>query len=1048
MQNVRDLCQPHESIFSKSKAETVANIGDVAIPGRIKPEEFFAGNYVTTGMKSLLEQVFDRLLEASQQGVFRLKEAMGGGKTHNLIAACLLAQNPAARKKFFSELGRNVSGVPVRVAVFDGRNTDCKHHVWIELLRQLDRQQKAAGSKDDIPGPDTWAEWIGKDPCLIVLDELPPYLESLAMKKVNFDQSEADRLTQALANLMTAIARNLLPNCCLILSDLVSAWEKGSAKINAAIETACKNLKDETARVCFDILPVRLDNAELYGILRKRLFAKLPDPEAVQLVAEAYHKAYSTAVQQRAIPESYTKWAGRIAETYPFHPGLDDLIARFRENPGFQQTREVLRLTQKMTAQVWDRQRDVQLIHPHELDFNDAELETMLDTIHAGLANARSHDIVQRGSGAAEDLAKRMGNEAPLDAAKLVYFSSLSTATNALQGLTAEEVAAYLCAPDRDVAQFGPGLLTALEDESWYLHRRTDDRWHYREVKNVNSRIKQDASVMTEDLRRKQVKEHLEKQFKPGQASNGTKPAYQRSLVFPAIDDIKLDSTEVTLVISEPSPLNESREDGLHPDLRHFWHQEPWKNRVLFLTGTDGFAAAKENAAYVKAADDLIAEFRSEGRDDRGPEVKQAKDAFERASKNLRSALRECFTKLLFPSEDGLTPASLKFEFAANKYVGEETILDSLRDEQKFRADAKQESFRQEFEEVIFAQQTMPWKDILSTMGRRPDWYWTPPGAIETLKQQCLLKGIWRDEDNGYVRKGPFPKEKATVKISLISRDDKTGKAVLNVEARHGDRVHYQAGSAGVTSASPMVEGGRLETSEMAISFLAIDSTGQHESGAPSAWKNTIQLRYKISSRDGANVLELESAPPAGMRFTFDGSDPKYGQAYSGPVAIPADAALIQAIAERDDIWSNKTEVKPPPPGKKVIIDKDDDIDPTKPATWNRRLKRNDRRSSFEAIALLKKYNAHILGFNWQFNTDEDHDRWLEVSAGGRMKFGPEELEALVSGTDAQLPASDDTQRLDASLKLGRLEFTTGEQLLQLAKALGEEVRKEEVVQK
>ena len=49
-------------------------------PGRIRPEEFFSKNHVTSGMKSLLEQVFDRLLEASEQGVFRLKEAMGGAR--------------------------------------------------------------------------------------------------------------------------------------------------------------------------------------------------------------------------------------------------------------------------------------------------------------------------------------------------------------------------------------------------------------------------------------------------------------------------------------------------------------------------------------------------------------------------------------------------------------------------------------------------------------------------------------------------------------------------------------------------------------------------------------------------------------------------------------------------------------------------------------------------------------------------------------------------------------------------------------------------------
>ena len=34
--------------------------------------------------------------------------------------------------------------------------------------------------------------------------------------------------------------------------------------------------------------------------------------------------------------KSYERWAQEIAESYPFHPGLHELFARFRENPGFQ----------------------------------------------------------------------------------------------------------------------------------------------------------------------------------------------------------------------------------------------------------------------------------------------------------------------------------------------------------------------------------------------------------------------------------------------------------------------------------------------------------------------------------------------------------------------------------------------------------------------------------------------------------------------------------------------------------------------------------------
>jgi predicted AAA+ superfamily ATPase len=42
-------------------------------------------------MSTLLEQGFLRLEGNSTQGVFKLKQAMGGGKTHNLLTLGLLA---------------------------------------------------------------------------------------------------------------------------------------------------------------------------------------------------------------------------------------------------------------------------------------------------------------------------------------------------------------------------------------------------------------------------------------------------------------------------------------------------------------------------------------------------------------------------------------------------------------------------------------------------------------------------------------------------------------------------------------------------------------------------------------------------------------------------------------------------------------------------------------------------------------------------------------------------------------------------------------------
>ena len=105
-----------------------------------------------------------------------------------------------------------------------------------------------------------------------------------------------------------------------------------------------------------------------------------------------------------------------------------------------------------------------------------------------------------------------------------------------------------------------------------------------------------------------------------------------------------------------------------------------------------------------------------------------------------------------------------------------------------------------------------------------------------------------------------------------------------------------------------------------------------------------------------------------------DGSDPKYGKTYTEPVAIPADAVLIQAIAEREDLWSNKIELKPPharPTGRRAQPDAGIDLE--KPAVWKISLSRTGRKEAFDVIGLLKKYSARVRGFRWAFNAVNDH---------------------------------------------------------------------------
>jgi hypothetical protein len=171
----------------------------------------------------------------------------------------------------------------------------------------------------------------------------------------------------------------------------------------------------------------------------------------------------------------------------------------------------------------------------------------MLDRINPSLRNACARDVASRGMATAEALSKDVRDSTPADAAKLLYLSSLAISTNpnTLQGLTPEETAGYLCAPERDVSHVNASLLTQLEDASWYLHRRTDGRWYYRDVKNVNSAIKDRAGIiMTKpDAPRKEVEAYLRQVFRPGRAAERQagvgRLAYQRLTVFPTTDDIQ-----------------------------------------------------------------------------------------------------------------------------------------------------------------------------------------------------------------------------------------------------------------------------------------------------------------------------------------------------------------------------------------------------------------------------------------------------------------------------------------------------------------------------
>lgn len=101
--SIHTLCTPRPSVFSVDRRATMLNL-ETFLKGQVNGPEFFEENYFTTGMLTLVDRVFRHLGGGGAgSSVFQLSQAMGGGKTHSMIALGLLARDPSLRSRFLAE---------------------------------------------------------------------------------------------------------------------------------------------------------------------------------------------------------------------------------------------------------------------------------------------------------------------------------------------------------------------------------------------------------------------------------------------------------------------------------------------------------------------------------------------------------------------------------------------------------------------------------------------------------------------------------------------------------------------------------------------------------------------------------------------------------------------------------------------------------------------------------------------------------------------------------------------------------------------------------
>jgi hypothetical protein len=1012
---------------------------DTFLKGQVDGPDFFDENFFTNGMLTLVDRAF-RHLGGSGAGssVFLLSQAMGGGKTHSMIALGLLARDPDLRKKVLGDQDPSPRLGPCTVVGFNGRSTDAPGGIWGSIAEQLGKADQFAKYVSPLlsaPGPEAWKQLLGVDPLVLFLDELPPYLaNAVAVPVGNGDLGVVT--TTALANLFIAVAE--MDNVCLVLSDLAGTnYGGGQAALAAAFDRAVQGITSESRRIAVPITPVNPNGDELYHILRKRLFEKTPPDAEVEKVAAAYREALRDAEKMKLTTSSPESLYTRVIDAYPFHPDLRELVGKFKENEGFQQTRGVIRLMQMVVSSLWNSKRaaGIDLIHPYDLDLNIDEIASEVRTINPSLSEAIAHDVAHSGDAEVEQIDAANGNSDASDAARLILVASLSTTPGAIHGLREYQLVDCLQRPGRDLSTFKANVLDKLATRAWYLHNSADGRLFFKNQQNLAAKLRSTALSLHAETVDRMLREHLiGKDNKPGYFTPFVRDCFQAVHAFPPQDEIQVEQEKTTLVIVRPG--GQANQLPISADWQAWWGQQQYKNRVLFLTGSrDTFQKVLDSARQTRALQSIEDELRSENTASDDPQWRALDALRDRVGLQFTAALKEAFDQIVYPSINAaLRSTGIDLAFAGNQ-SGEATIRHTLEGAQKFTTKIDDDSFRTRAEARLFGSaetKVVLWSDFKRAAAVNTNWPLHKLSALDDIKAECLRRGLWREEGN-HVRRGPFPPPVPEVSIRELSvQEDGEGQTYLKIEPLHAPSVVYETGDSDPTSAStPVPTPARFEATGLRYRFLAFDPADLGRVSAVKEWTAKLRLKYQLHNRGDHYEVELLALPKANgisIRYTTDGSSPTSAgfATYDGAFRVPANCRIVCAMAVASAYDLNSEIVRIPIPQKGAT---DPSLDLTNPARWNQQTKLDDPAAVWDFIQRLEK-SPGVVAFDIGL-TAESGDRQQSVDYSGALDGGYDaaalksvagKLQEIVTGGSLRMT-------------VGSLGFPTGQALLDWLKA-------------
>jgi hypothetical protein len=515
-----DIIPPHEDIRAGNFDESIfaADLGDVvdgsAPPDYADPGLFFRKTYLTDGLRSLLARVHNKLATGQGQSVIEIQTPFGGGKTHSLVTIYHYLRHGSQVRGLLPDLppspfggegrrertpspsqgeGRGEGGISVIVGTHhnpvQGRTTDglTRHTFWGEIGYQLaGREGYRFFAENDgqrvAPGKALLKAFLSaQQPFILLFDEILEYINraagvayedtTLASQTYAFFQE----LTETVAALPRGMMVVTLPSS--YLEDYGEHKEEALARLNKIF-----------GRV--ESIETPVQGKEVYAVIRRRLFEVESMRRAeMNEVIYRYMQAYGQHSGDLPVKVRGLDFKHKMELAYPFHPDVIDILyEKWSTFSSFQRTRGVLRLLASVVEDLYQRERNIDIILPGDINLSRPSVrQEFLKHTGTEYEGVIGSDIAGHEAKAqAMDRENRSWKHLAERVATAVFFHSFS-GDDSEKGISLPYIKlATLCSDT--MPSMVTEVLGRLSNALWYLNSRADVHYFSR-IPNLNRMI-------------------------------------------------------------------------------------------------------------------------------------------------------------------------------------------------------------------------------------------------------------------------------------------------------------------------------------------------------------------------------------------------------------------------------------------------------------------------------------------------------------------------------------------------------------------------------